>query len=168
MRPLVFSFMLAFAACNTSPKTDNKPSVQSETGSKNVRNDIAIKTKGLEVEQAFLLFDGGKLVPQDNKVEVGQRVDLRMLIKGWKAVNGKVFLGASEKITTDEGQTVLDEQDLFASFTDGVSEADAGVITISATISRIDKLFKYFEVSCRVWDKQSDDNATAVYRLYLK
>jgi len=169
MRSFVFSFVLILAcvSCNTSPKTENKATVQSET-SGNIRNDISLKASGLQVEQAFLLFDDGKLVPQDNKIEVGQKVNLRLLIKGWKATNGKVLLGASEKITTDEGQIVLNEEDLFASYADGVPEADAGVITISATISRIDKLFKYFEVAFRVWDKQSNDNVTGSYRLYLK
>ncbi|HKP32373.1 MAG TPA: hypothetical protein VJT83_06585 [Chitinophagaceae bacterium] len=165
-------FALAFVACNNS--TDGKKdikaedkSVASET-SKNVRNNISARPAGIKVEQAFLMFDDGKLVPEDNKVEVGQVVHLRLIVSGWKATDDKVVLGASEKIVTDEGQVVLDEQDLFANYPDGVNSKDAGIITLSATITRIDKLFKYFEVSFRVWDKNSSDNVSGSYRLYLK
>ena len=114
------------------------------------------------------MFDDDKLVPSDNKVEIGQRVRLRLILSGWQPVNGKVALGASEKIATDEGQVVLDEKDLFANLTEGADPKDAGVITLSAVITRVDKLFKYFEVSFKVWDKNSSDNATGSYRLYLK
>ncbi|HYE56823.1 MAG TPA: hypothetical protein VD996_18380 [Chitinophagaceae bacterium] len=135
-----------------------------------IRNDISIQSNGLTVKQAFLMFQAdGKLVPEGNKVEVGQQVNMRLLVDGWEAKNGKVFIGASEKITTDEGQVVLDEADLFANYAaTGIDAADAGVITLSAVITRVDKLFKYFEVSFRVWDKNSSDNITGSYRLYLK
>ena len=134
----------------------------------NYRNNIKVESKGVKVEQAFLMFDDDKLVPSDNKVEIGQRVRLRLILSGWEPVNGKVALGASEKIATDEGQVVLDEKDLFANLTEGADPKDAGVITLSAVITRVDKLFKYFEVSYKVWDKNSSDNATGSYRLYLK
>jgi hypothetical protein len=164
----------AIAACNNNAKTDtsskvedSKPGSPSST-SQNVRNDVKFNSSGLNVQQAFLMFEDGRLVPQDNKVEVGQQVNLRLIIDGWKANNGKVMLGASEKIATDEGQVILNEPDLFHEFAEGVNAADAGVITLSAVITKVDKLFKYFEVSFKVWDKSSNDNVTGSYRLYLK
>ena len=159
--------ILAIAACNNSAQTNDKADASSSSGG-NIRNGIKVKSQGLKVDQAFLLFDDGKLVPADNKVDVGQNVRLRLLLSGWKPVNGKVAIGASEKIATDEGQVILDEADLFANYTDGVDPKDAGVVTLSAVITRIDKLFKYFEISFKVWDKNSSDNVTGSYRLYLK
>ena len=40
-------------------------------------NGIQFKENGLKVGQAFLLFEDGKLVPSDNKVDLGQWVGLR-------------------------------------------------------------------------------------------
>jgi hypothetical protein len=164
---------LAIASCNNSgqsntadEKADTKKSPS--TASQNVRNDIEFKASGLKVSQAFLMFEDGKLVPQDNKVEIGQKVKLHLIIENWKPVNGKVMLGASEKITADEGQVILDSEDLFAAYPDGVDPVAAGTIMLSAVITEIHKLVKYFEVSFRVWDKASKDNITGSYRLYLK
>ena len=165
---------LAIASCNNSgqsntadEKADTKKSTSS-TASQNVRNDIELKASGLRVTQAFLMFEDGKLVPQDNKIEVGQKVKLHLIIENWKAVNGKVMLGASEKIATDEGNVILDSEDLFAAYPDGIDPVAAGTIILSAVITEIYKLVKYFEVSFRVWDKSSNDNITGSYRLYLK
>ena len=164
---------IAIASCNNSgqpnTKTEGGEAKSSpSTASQNVRNDVSFKESGLSVQQAFLQFEDGRLVPQDNKVEVGQQVNLRLIIDGWEAKDGKVLLGASEKITTDDGSVVLDEADLFGGYPDGVDAAAARVITLSAVITRVDKLFKYFEVSFRVWDKAGSDNVTGSYRLYLK
>jgi hypothetical protein len=164
----------AIAACNNNAKTDtggkaeNAKSTSSGSASQNMRNDISLHSNGVHVQQAFLMFEDGKLVPPDNKVEVGQQVNMRLIIDGWKATNGKVMLEASEKIVTDEGKVILNEPNMFAQFTEGVNAADAGVVTLSAMITRVDKLFKYFEVSFKVWDKSSNDNITGSYRLYLK
>ncbi|HEY0676956.1 MAG TPA: hypothetical protein VGD17_01675 [Chitinophagaceae bacterium] len=173
MRILIALLLVALTACNNAGKSDDKTvsttkSDKSEKASENFRNDISFKESGLKVQQAFLLFEDGRLVPTDNKVEVGQQVNLRLIIEGWEPVNGKVFLGASEKISTDEGTVILDETDLFASYADGIDATAAGLITLSAVITRVDKLFKYFEVAFKVWDKKSNDNVTGSYRLYLK
>jgi len=158
MRLPVIMLCLAFIGCTIS------------TNSSDVRNDIQLKAEGVKVKQAFLIFDeNDKLVPEGNKVEVGQKVNLRLILEGWKATNGKVFLGASEKIATDEGNVMLDQQDLFAAYDQtGIDIKDAGGITLMAVITRVDRLFKHFEVSFKVWDKNSSDNVTGSYKLYLK
>ena len=159
MRYLFFVLLCAaMSACTIS------------TNSSDVRNDIKLKAEGIKVKQAFLLFENdGKLVPEGNKVEIGQQVNLRLIVEGWKATNGKVFLGASEKIVTNEGGVMLDRSDLFAAYDQtGINVADAGAITLSAVITEVNRLFKYFEVSFKVWDKKSSDNVTGSYRLYLK
>ena len=49
-----------------------------------IRNGIQVKENGLKVEQAFLLFEDGKLVPSNNKVDLGQWVGLRLIMAGWQ------------------------------------------------------------------------------------
>ncbi|MGB8194895.1 MAG: hypothetical protein WCF67_23370, partial [Chitinophagaceae bacterium] len=134
----------AFTACkNTGDKKSDKPSVRSETGGGDVRNDISIKATGVTVEQAFLVFDESKkLVPEGNKVEVGQQVNMHLIIKGWNVVDSAVFLGASEKIATNDGQVFLDAPDLFSNYGNGINPADAGSVSLSAVITQVDKLFK--------------------------
>jgi hypothetical protein len=60
---------LVFISCEV------KVNVPAGDGSK-IRNGIQLKENGLKVEQAFLLFEDGKLVPPDNKIDVGQWVGL--------------------------------------------------------------------------------------------
>jgi hypothetical protein len=132
-----------------------------------IRNGIELKKNGLEVEQAFLLFEDGKLVPADNKVSVGQKVVMRLIMSGWKEQNGMVFPGASEKITTSDGNVVLNEPDLFAENAEGVSAADAQYISLSAVITQLDKLYDHFLVSFTVWDKKSNAEVSGSYKLYL-
>jgi hypothetical protein len=51
--------------------------------------------------------------------------------------------------------------------TAGVTPKDAEVISLSAVITQIDKLYDYFLVSFRVWDKKSNGEVSGSYKLYL-
>lgn len=141
-----------------------------QVGTRNtrIRNNIELSTKDMEVSQAFLMYEDGKLVPDRNEATLGQPVRLRLVVEGgWKANNGFVSLGASEKIETNDGQVVLDEKDLFASVSN-ITAQDAKLITLTATISQMDKLYDFFLVTCRVWDKNGPGEINASYRLYIK
>ena len=122
----------------------------------------------MKVEQAFLVFEDGKLVPSDNKIDVGQWVGLRLILNGWQKQNGKVFVDAEEQITTSDGKQLLDQKNLFKDYAEGLSSEDAKALTLSARITAIDKLYDYFTVTFRVWDKQSQNEISGSYKLYLK
>ena len=133
-----------------------------------IRNGIELNAKGLQVKQAFLLHSDGTLIPDDNKVNVGEDVKLRLIISGWKEYNGFVFPGAAEKIAASDGAVLLDEPDLFVNYDNiGVSAKDAEYITLTATITKVDKLYDYFLVSFRVWDKKGAGEITGSYKLHL-
>lgn len=152
---------------DTAQTTVETTSQTAQSNSK-IRNGIELRKNGLEVEQAFLLFEDGSLVPADNKVGVGQKVIMRLVMSGWKEENGMVFPGASEKITTSEGNIVLNEPDLFSENADGVSADDAKYISLSAVITQLDKLYDHFLVGFTVWDKKSNAEVSGSYKLYLK
>lgn len=134
-----------------------------------IKNGIQINQNGLSVSQAFLLFEDGTRVPEDNTVQINQQISLRLIMEGWKDKDGKVFPGASETILTNEGDTVLAEPDLFESYAQtGVDKKDAEYITLFATITKLDKLYDYFTVQFRLWDKQSNAETTGSYKLYIK
>jgi hypothetical protein len=145
------------------------PAGGTTASSSKIKNGIELKSNGLTVSQAFLLYEDGGLVPEANTTGVNQKVILRLIIdKGWTEENGKVFPGASEKIETNDGAIVLNEADLFASMAEGVNAKDAQYITLSAVITKLDKLYDYFVVHFKVWDKKSTASVEGSYKLYIK
>jgi len=165
MRKIVYALFasLLFISCELNVNTPAGDS----SGDK-IRNGIKLKEKGLIVEQAFLLFEDGKLIPAGNKIEVGQWVGLRLIVNGWQKSDGKVFLDAEEQITTSDGKQLLDQQNLFKEYADGLASEDAKALTLSARITAIDKLYDFFTVTFRVWDKQNQNEVSGSYKLYLK
>ena len=163
MRKIKFSFFasLLFISCEVKVNTPGDSPGK-------IRNGIQLKEKGLTVEQAFLLFDDGKLVPAGNKVDVGQWVGLRLILNGWQKKDGKVFVDAEEQITTSDGKQLLDQKNLFKDYADGLSSEDAKALTVSARITSVDKLYDYFTVTFRVWDTQNQNEVSGSYKLYLK
>jgi len=162
---LLFIVIFPFTGCEIKIKTSADGS--SATGTPKVRNGIEIHERELSVAQAYLQFEDGVLVPNDNKVELKQRVIMKLIIDGWKKEGDKIFAGASEIITTSDGQVMVNKEDLFADYKDGMSADNTG-ITLSAVINGIDKLYDYFLVSFRVWDKKGTGEITGSYKLYLK
>lgn len=159
-----FLVIMMFSSCEFTVKTKTG----SEESVSKIRNGIVIKSNGIKVEQAFLLFDDGSLVPDDNKIKVGQKVRLRLIASGWKEKDGKVFLDASEKAETNEGDVFLDEEDLFSQYENGLDAADAGYITLSVEITGINKLYDHFKVAFRVADKTDGNNfVEGYYKLYI-
>jgi hypothetical protein len=137
--------------------------------SSKIRNGIELESTGnFKVSQAFLLFDDGSLVPSSNEAKVNQQVNLRLIIEnGFSETNGKVEIGAAERIETNTGQLLLDEKDLFHAL--GEIDAErASIVTLKAVISRVDKLYDYFLVSFRVWDKKGSGEIRGSYKLYIQ
>jgi len=171
---LLIGVSLLYSGCanndkkNKETKTDSsKPKTTSNSKIK-ILNDIELESNGVNVLQAFLLYDDGTLVPKTNETGVGKPVKIRLVIdNGWKEQDGKVSIGASEKIETSDGEIVLDEKDLFTAMPT-INAEDAKFITLTANISRLDKLYDYFLVSFRVWDKNGTGQITGNYKLYIK
>lgn len=157
---------IGLLSCEVKVDTHNGVKIEAASGSK-IRNGIQLNAKGLKVEQAFLVYEDGSLVAEDNKAKINEPVKMRLIISNWKEENGLVFADASEKITTSEGEVLVNEPNLFASYTDGIKAADAKYIILTAIITKVDKLYDYFLVSFRVWDKKGDGEITGSYKLYL-
>ncbi len=161
--------LITLSSCEVKvdPGSTEATAPAKKTDSK-IRNEITVQAKGLKIEQAFLLYQDGTLVPEGNKAKVGEDVNMRLIISGWKEENGMVYPGAGEKITTSNNNVVLDEKDLFADYTaTGVKASDAKYITLTATITKVEVLVDYYEVSFRVWDKKGDGEITGSYKLHI-
>jgi len=165
--PLIF-----LAACiNVTNDSEKGVEVKVSTSSnQKIRNNIVIEEHGLKVEQAFLLFDDNSLVSEANETNINKKIKCRLILSGgWKEKDGKVFPGASEIIETNTGKLVLDEKDLFAEYdSTGVAAEDASYITLSANITKIDKLYDYFVVKFKVWDKVGSGYVDGSFKFTIK
>jgi hypothetical protein len=141
----------------------------SEENKTQILNDVSIETKGdVEVYRTFLSYESGNLVPSSNKTSLGQPVYLNLNItKGWKENEGTVSLGASERISSDNGTVFLDEPDLFQNY-NSLSAEDAKFIRLKALINSKSGPIKYFVVDYRVWDKNGNGAITGSYKFYVE
>ena len=171
----VFYCFIILSSCKFSCSVGDKreePSVAEYKDGIRLSNGIELQANGVKVDKAFLLFEDGKAVPAGNIVDFSQPVQLVLVIeKGWNEVDGKVRLGAYEKIEVETGQVLVEEQDMFASYTEkGIDPADARRVTLTATITLKKKIapLTTFYVHFRVWDKAGDSFLQGRYRLYSK
>jgi hypothetical protein len=180
MRPLLYFFMIAgtvffLQSCEFNCSVGDKKN-EEEKGAAVVKdgariyNNIELNFTGVKISKAFLLLANGKRVPDDNFVDFKSPVKMQLAIdSGWVEQNGKVLLGASEKIITEEGAVLVNEQDLFQKYPDGVSVADSKSIYLSATVKLKEGAAPtFFTVSFRIWDKQGNGNIEGNYKLYSK
>lgn len=156
---------------NAVNSNDNE-SKEKNTDDNNTKtlNDIKLNTSGsIKVSQAYLIYgDDESLVPSSNETSIGRPVKLVLMIdKGWKEENGEISIGASEKIETNTGQTVLSSNDLFQQYP-SIKAEYGNIIKLKAVITEMTTHYDYFVVSFRVWDKKGDGEITGNYRLYIK
>lgn len=168
MRTILTALLLTsllFAGCEISVNKGSGPG----SGGAKIRNDISVQAKEVKLEQAFLMREDGSLLPEDNKVRVNEKIRLRLIAEGWSEKDGKIFLDASEKVETNEGNVFLDQKDLFRDYSDGLSAEDAKYITLSVVITQIDKLYDYYKVSFSVKDKNDENRSIqGSYKLYIQ
>jgi hypothetical protein len=135
-----------------------------------ISNGIKINASaGIKLTKAYLFYDGGTRVSDSNKASLNQNVNILVQIErgGWTEREGKVTIGASEKILTNTGLKILDEKDLFATLAD-ISADDAQYVTLKAVITSMKRKFGYFLVSFTIWDKWGPGKITGSYRLYIR
>ncbi|GAB2809785.1 hypothetical protein [Ferruginibacter profundus] len=160
-----------YSATAVAQKPVAKKTVVVATAAKPYANGVQLNVKGFTVKEAFLVFDDETKVPADNKVDINQRVTLRIVLaRGFKEIEGKVFPGGKEKIVLSNGETILDSEDLFTAYeSTGVSPEDAKYISLKAVITELKDKKNYVKVSFRVWDKKTVANEiTGSYKLYIK
>jgi hypothetical protein len=181
---LLSSLSILFMSCGdtngksesvkTSTAATDDDSAQAEssesTDAAKVLNGIQINsTGGVKVFSAVLGYASGDLVPEDNTVSLGEKIKLMVNIeKGWKEIDGKSFIGASETITTDNGTMLLESGDLFASNETGMDATTARIVTLSALLENATPGAQYYIVNFRIWDKKGSGEVTGKYQFKLR
>lgn len=151
---------------NTNPIPSDK-----NQGTPKTLNGIELHTNGVQVYSASLSLDNGNLVPSDNTVALGEKINLMINVEsGWKEIDGKSFVGASETITSDNGTVLLETGDMLSAYTEtGMDATDAKVITLKARITSLaTPPAEYYVVNFRVWDKKGDGEITGKYKFYVR
>jgi hypothetical protein len=171
---LIFLFLLfAIYSCEVKVSTGNDEkktatTAEKEKKSNKIRNGIILKENGLKVEEAHLINADGSIMSNENKIDINDKVRMKLVLSGWKAENDKVSVGAMERVLTSDGDTVLYEPDLFATLPENIDEKDAKYITLAVTISKMTKIVDHILVEFRVWDKKTNADVSGSYKLYFK
>lgn len=167
--------LAVFVSCkeNTNTTSDSsKQNTPSNPQTNNVdgaiiRNNIQLNVQGdLKVLQAFMLRTNGSLVNDSNNVKVGEMIELRLLVEGWKGKNDSIALGGSEKIVTNDGTSVLDAPDLFKN-QHAIPLNKAEMIRMQATITKQEKAYQFYKTDFKVWNKDADQSLTGSYKINI-
>jgi hypothetical protein len=167
--------LIALQSCEFScsvgdKKEDKEKAVVVEKDGAKIYNNIQLKASGIKVEKAYLFLKSGEKVPDGNVVDFDGPIQLRLqLAGGWYEEGDKVLLGASEKIIDEKGDVILQQDDLFEKYPEGVSVKDSKIIFISATLKlKEGALPTSFTVFFKVWDKRGDAFIEGSYQLFSK
>ena len=120
-----------------------------------------------------------KLIPQvDNVLQIFHPNEHQLvsfyskqnqhLIENYTLKDGKAFPGLSLLVTDASGTDILNETDLFASYTEGVSPEDAAVLRGSVTVGNPMKSGETYHCKMRVFDKNSDAEITSELAFEVK
>ena len=169
-------FCLAFVLqscefnCSVGKKEEEVKGVAKVKEGARLYNNIELVSPGVKIAKAFLVYEGGARVPDDNFVDFTKWIKLQIQIdSGWVEKDGKVILGASEKIVSEDGTVVLDETDLFKEYENGIPVADSKFISLSARVKLKEGAAPTsFTVSFKVWDKIGDGYIEGSYKVYSK
>jgi hypothetical protein len=164
---LLLIFLFAGMLCSCEVKV-NVPGVSKNSSASKIRNGIDVNAKGVKVEQAFLTYDDGSLVDETNTTSVNKKLKINFVVKGWKVENNKVALEANEKITTSDGNVIMDEQELFSKGgLEAISAADAEYPRLSVVINQVNKLYDFYLVSFKIWNKGTDQSIEGKYKFHI-
>jgi hypothetical protein len=135
-----------------------------------IYNNIQVEFHKIRLLKTYLIDKNERKIPNDNKIDLDNRISLIILTdSNWTKENGKVWLGASQKIIVESsGEVLLDEKDLFNS-SEGLTVSDASGLALKAIFEFKKKIPPTnFRVSFRVWDKKGPAYIEGYYNLYSK
>lgn len=150
-------------------KKNNSSTASAEQGT-TISNNIQLTSSKVQVKEAYLIYgESGKKVALDNTADLGQKIKLLLVIgDGWVMKDNKVSIGASEQISTSTGQEIVNAEDLFASYNDGIDPADAKIISLSAMITKETGDIDHYNVKFRVWDKYGTGEINGSYKFFIR
>jgi hypothetical protein len=127
-----------------------------------VKKDLAT---GLSSSYNGFAIESISVVDADNKSLSSNEVTLDSKfsivfegIENYELKNEKAFPGLSLQVTDVEGKDVINESDLLASYTDGVSTTDASVLSGSVTVGNPIVSGKTYHCKVCIFDKNKAES----------
>lgn len=153
----------------TSTSTTKRTITTNNEEGPKVNNGIQLASTGVRLKTAYL-SKNDESVPDDNTIAFDGPVKIHFEFdSAWTNENGKVFLGASEKIVQDNGVIIIDEQDVFAKYPDGVPYEDAKYVNLTAKLTLKEGSPKVsVTVYFRIWDKKGTGSIEGSYQVHSK
>ena len=142
----------------------------SELTGATIKNNIDVEAKGVKLAQAYLM-DENRAWKESNTAALNEKIYLTLkLDTGWTKIDGKSFIGASERVTDKNGVVVLDSDDLFKDYdTSGMPSDIASLVNLSAVISKLPSSgVTGFTVKFKVWDKKGSGEVSGTYDFTIK
>ncbi len=141
------------------------PGVESKTDSP---TGLKVANTGLDIEESYLAVGQERL--KNNEVDMGTRVFLYLRgVGGFSPKEGRVYPGASMTVTGPDGETVIDEKDLYAQFDgSGVSVEDAKSLSLSLLTGSPMAGGKTYVWKARIWDKLGKGQITSEVKIKIK
>ena len=152
----------------TTTKTVTSENAGGVTGTV-IKNEIELEASDIKVSRAYLSVNNGIFL-DSNVVNLKQKISCTAVADtGWTKINGKSFIGTSEKVTGSDGTVLLDAKDLFIEYdSTGLSAEDAKVITISATVSSKIPGIDMYKVYFKIWDKKANGMITGKFKFRVR
>lgn len=169
IKPLVIMLCMIQFSCGSSTSTDTS----SDQVLKVSEDEASISSDGMgakfdsstELQTGFSVFavkDIYIINGNDEKIsgsEIALNTKFSIVyegVKNYTLKDGKAFPSLSLQVSDDNGNIVMSETDLFASYVDGVSEADASVLRATITVGSPMKPGNYI-CSIQVTDKNNSE-----------
>ncbi|MEP7237799.1 MAG: hypothetical protein ABI685_08045 [Ferruginibacter sp.] len=135
-----------------------------------ILNNISIiATGGFEIDSAYLNYEDGTPVLTGNITQLDRKIVMWIIIKkGWKDMNGKINIGASESILSDKAVVILENLQLFPAGSDEGTLEDGRYVSLNAVITKLDDAIPYFTAKFKVWDKNGTGKISGSYIFAVK
>ncbi|MEN9548373.1 MAG: hypothetical protein RIR12_964 [Bacteroidota bacterium] len=136
-------------------------------------NGIELAANKVKLNKAYLVENNksGKSINENNFIDVKEGVKLMLIIdSGWTAINNSVWLGASMKVTADNGEVLMNKQDMFEEFNEnGISINDSKFLALSVFFTEwYAKRPVSLDVTFNIWDKKGEGSIIGKYRVHTK
>src|SRR5258708_4114803 len=128
------------------------------------RLPIEIQAQGLMVDTAF--FSVGAKRVNSNTFPSGTKLYLNLSgVHGLAVKDGKSFPGCSMKIVSPSNDVILQNDDLFSEYKEGVDSKDARQLNLNLTIGSPLLENQTYRWEARVWDKVTKSELTLSVRI---
>ena len=124
-----------------------------------VPSGVKVTSGGLKVDSVFIVLQGEPV--SLNPFPTGSKLSLSLSgIHGFSIRDNKTFPGCSMKVIDTSGKDVLDYDDLFQDYADGVDREDAKYLDVSLTLGAPLLENSRYRWSVRIWDKNGKAEMT--------